>query len=60
VDGEIEEVAFTVYHDFLVEYVEFIVGRTSAPLFNGELARVTFSFGPGAFIPNKDTLKVFT
>ncbi|CAK81196.1 unnamed protein product (macronuclear) [Paramecium tetraurelia] len=60
VDGEIEEVAFTVYHDFLVEYVEFIVGKTSAPLFNGELARVTFSFGPGAFVPNKDTLRLFT
>ncbi|CAD8190751.1 unnamed protein product [Paramecium octaurelia] len=60
VDGEIEEVAFTVYHDFLVEYVEFIVGKTSAPLFNGELARVTFSFGPGAFVPNKETLRLFT
>lgn len=49
-----------MYHDFLVEYVEFIVGKTSAPLFNGEIARVTFSVGPGAYVPSKETLKLFT
>lgn len=49
-----------MYHDYLKEYVEFIVGKTSAPLFNGEMARISFSFGPGSFVPNIETLKLFT
>ncbi|CAD8140464.1 unnamed protein product [Paramecium pentaurelia] len=60
VDGEVEEVIFDIYHDFLLEYVEFIVGKTAAPLFNGEMARITFSFGPGSFVPTTDTLKLYT
>lgn len=51
---------FDIYHDFLLEYVEFIVGKTAAPLFNGEMARITFSFGPGSFVPTAETLKLFT
>ncbi|CAD8143475.1 unnamed protein product [Paramecium octaurelia] len=60
VDGEVEEVIFDTFHDYLLEYVEFIVGKTSAPLFNGEMARISFSFGPGSFISTMDTLRIFT
>ena len=34
-EGDVKEVTFDVFHDFVHEYIEFVVGRSSAPLFNG-------------------------
>jgi len=42
VDGEISEIVMSVHHDFLLEYLEFVIGSTSAPLFNGQLAKIQF------------------
>lgn len=40
VDGEIDEIIMPVQHEFLYEYLEFFIGKSSAPLFNGQMAKI--------------------
>jgi len=60
VDGQIKEVSFDIFHDYILEYVEFVVGKSQAPFFNGQMAKIQCSIGPGAFISSADNLRLFT
>ncbi|CAD8145403.1 unnamed protein product [Paramecium pentaurelia] len=59
-EGEIKEIVFDILHDFLLEYVEFVIGKSQAPLFNGQLCKIQCSIGPGSFISTADDLKLYT
>lgn len=48
-DGNVEEGVLNVNHDFMNEYMEFVVGKSNVPFFNGYIAKIELLVGPGSF-----------
>lgn len=56
-EGEIKESTQDVNHEYLLEYLEFVVGSSNAPLFNGQMTKIQFQVGPGAYLASTEIFK---
>ncbi|CAD8126727.1 unnamed protein product [Paramecium sonneborni] len=57
---ELKSVQFINEHEFIINAIEFYVGKHHTPFFNGEFARIQFQFGPYSFKQESELQQIDT